>query len=105
MRFYNEIRQIMQLCCKSQPHKIEAQKQPCIFYNTVKVKVIRKTWLCDISTQAHPVEHHLTVSAVIPGNKRRRPTLRFICVLTLNFAVVFALHTVSQFTAERKDKK
>lgn len=68
------------------------------------VQVIKKPWLCDIDTQAHPVERHLTVSAVIPGNKRRRPTLRFICVLTLNFAVVFSLHTVSQFTAERENK-
>lgn len=56
------------------------------------------------SHSAHPADRRLTVSAVIPGNKRRRPTLRFICVLTLNFAVVFALHTVSQFTTEREDK-
>ena len=40
----------------------------------------------------------LTVAAVIPGKSRSRPTFLFSSVLTWNFAVVLALHTVSQLT-------
>lgn len=100
MRFYNECRQTLCSCVeKNKSYRNTAQEQPCAFSDVW----LRSSWLWDIKTQPYPAEHGLTVSAVIPGNKRRRPTLRFICVLTLNFAVVFALHTVSQFTAVRED--
>lgn len=47
---------------------------------------------------ASPFLRWLTVAAVMPGNSRSRPTFRFSSVLTRNFTVVFALHTVSQLT-------
>lgn len=43
----------------------------------------------------------LTTAAVIPGKIRRSPTFLFILVWTLNFFLVLALHTVSQFTVKR----
>lgn len=46
----------------------------------------------------------LTVSAVIPGKSRRRPTLLFHCVLTVNLAVGLARTTASQLTKEKEIK-
>lgn len=46
----------------------------------------------------------LTVAAVIPGKSLSRPTFLLSSVETWNFTVVFALHTVSQFTARKDDR-